>query len=269
MTRAAIGRLVGPPGARLHVVDRGEGPAVLLVHGFPGNLAAWRAVADRLEPSRRVVAVDLLGLGLSDRSDSASHAPSAHAARLLALLDELGIGRATVVGLSYGGGVAQWLAATAHDRVEGLVLVASVDASAPAAIAGHWRLTALAIGAGLAVPALARRVLALALRSEAMDPQIVTREVVDAYLEPLRRPGTRRALWAYGRDAAGEAPLDLGRIRAPTRILAGTADRIVPVSTARRLVRSIRGARLDEVPGGRHLLTWDRPDAIAAAILDA
>jgi pimeloyl-ACP methyl ester carboxylesterase len=119
------------------------------------------------------------------------------------------------------------------------------------------------------VPPLARRVLALGLRSEAMDPRIVTSALVDAYLSPLLRPGTRRALWAYGRDAAGEAPLDLGRIRADTRILAGTADRIVRIATARRLVRAIPGARIDEVAGGRHLLSWDRPDAIAAAILDA
>ena len=102
-----------------------------------------------------------------------------------------------------------------------------------------------------------------------MDPAIVTPAMIDAYLAPLLRAGTRRAIWGYGRDMAAETALDLGRIRAVTRILAGTADRTVPIETARRLAAAIASAELTEIPGGRHLLAWERPDDIAAAIVGA
>ena len=269
MTDPAGGRLAGPAGERLFVVERGSGPAVLLVHGFPSNLAVWESVMARLVPGRRVIAVDLLGLGRSDRPRRASYAPSAHAARLARLLDELEVDQVTAVGLSYGGAVVQRLAAAQPDRVGRVVLVASVDASNPARMAGHWRLQALGLVAGLSVPWLARPVLAAGLRAEAMNPAIVTPAMIDAYLAPLLRPGTRRAIWGYGRDMAAETALDLGRIRAVTRILAGTADRTVPITTARHLAAAIASAELTEIPDGRHLLAWERPDDIAAAILGA
>jgi pimeloyl-ACP methyl ester carboxylesterase len=270
MTGAAAGRLLGPSGERLFVVERGVAsaaqPSVLLVHGFPSNLAAWSRVLERLPLDRHAIAVDLLGLGRSERNPAASHAPSAHAARLSGLLDELGVARLTAVGLSFGGAVVQWLAAGHPGRVTRLVLVASVDASRPADQAHLWRLQALAMMAGLSVPPLARAVLAAGLRREAMKPATVTAALVDAYLGPLLRRGTKRSLWAYGRDAARERPLDLGRIVVPTSILAGTADGIVPIATARRLVAAIQSASLTEIQGGRHLLAWERPEDIAAAI---
>jgi 3-oxoadipate enol-lactonase/4-carboxymuconolactone decarboxylase len=270
MTDAAVGRLVGPPGERQLVVERGvvssAQPSILLVHGFPSNLVAWARVLERLPHDRHVIAVDLLGLGRSERNVAASHAPSAHAARLGGLLDDLGVARLTAAGLSYGGAVVQWLAASDPGRVTRLVLVASIDASRPADLAHLWRLQALAMMAGLSVPPLARAVLAAGLRREVMEPATVTAALVDAYLAPLLRRGTKRSLWAYGRDAAGERPLDLERIAAPTSILAGTADGIVPIATARRLAVAIPSASLTEIQGGRHLLAWERPEAIAVAI---
>jgi pimeloyl-ACP methyl ester carboxylesterase len=270
MTGAAVGRLLGPSGERLFVVEHGVAsaaqPSVLLVHGFPSNLVAWSRVLERLPPDRHVIAVDLLGLGRSDRNPAASHAPSAHADRLWGLLEDLGVARLTAAGLSYGGAVVQWLAATHPQRVIRLVLVASVDASRPADLTRLWRLQALAMMAGLSVPPLARAVLAAGLRQEAMESATVTAALVDAYLGPLLRRGTRRSLWAYGRDAARERPLDLERIVVPTSILAGTADGIVPIATAHALAAAIRSASLIEIEGGRHLLAWERPEDIAAAI---
>jgi pimeloyl-ACP methyl ester carboxylesterase len=265
------GRLLGPPGERLHAVHRVAGVAAtpaLLVHGFPSNLVAWTRVVERLPPERGFVAVDLLGLGRSDRNHGVAHSPAAHAGRIAAILDALGMDRVVAVGLSYGGAGAQWLAATHPERVHRLVLVASVDAGRAEDLRRHWRLQALAMRAGLLVPPLARRVLTAGMRAESMDPATLTPAVVDAYLRPLLRAGTGRSLWAYGRDAASDGPLDHRRIGAPTVLVHGTRDGSVPIAVGRRLAAAIPGARLHEVDGGRHLLTWDRPDLLAELITD-
>ena len=96
------------------------------IHGFPTSSHIWRDVVPLVPPGHRVVVVDLLGYGRSDRPESRDLSIKAHAERVLALLDVLRISYATVIGHDLGGGIAQYLAVHHPTRVARLGLVSSV-----------------------------------------------------------------------------------------------------------------------------------------------
>jgi pimeloyl-ACP methyl ester carboxylesterase len=111
-------------GDRIVFRSAGEGPVLLLVHGLAGSSATWKHVFGRLAHRFTVVAPDLLGQGESDRPHS-EYSLGTYANTLRDLLDALGHARATVIGQSFGGGVALQLAYQFPERCERLVLVAS------------------------------------------------------------------------------------------------------------------------------------------------
>lgn len=113
---------LGPLALRMAYTDVGSGEPVVLLHGIPTWSYLYSAVIPRLEPHCRVVAPDFLGHGWSDRRDRFDRSLPAQAAAVLALLDALGIERATFVGHDTGGGVALILAIEHAERVERLVL---------------------------------------------------------------------------------------------------------------------------------------------------
>ncbi len=119
------GRFVDVPGARLHVVDRGTGPAILLVHGLGGHARHFTYGVEKLLSARfRVLAVDRPGSGHSQRHAGASASMASQADALAALLDQLGVSQATVVGHSLGGAISLMLAARHPHRVKALALIA-------------------------------------------------------------------------------------------------------------------------------------------------
>src|SRR5437867_269918 len=114
------GEFVDLAGARLYYYaagTRGAGGPIVLLHGFPTSGHMWSEVVPLLPPGHRVVVVDLLGYGRSDRPLGRAVSISAHAGRIVALLDALGIQRACIAAHGLGGGVAQWIAVHAPERV--------------------------------------------------------------------------------------------------------------------------------------------------------
>src|SRR5688500_9104357 len=100
------GRFVEVAGRRAHVVDVGEGPAVLLLHGFLHSSYTWRHTIERLSKRHRVIAPDLLGCGWSDRGDG-DYGLDGLGGWVAGVLDALGVGELhTVLGNSLGGGLA-------------------------------------------------------------------------------------------------------------------------------------------------------------------
>jgi 3-oxoadipate enol-lactonase len=112
------------PGARLVYEVTGEGPAVVLVHGFGLDMRMWDPQAGQLAARFRVVRYDCRGFGASGPFDPA--VPYTHAGDLIALLDHLGIGGAVLAGLSFGGRVVLQAALAAPARARGLVLLDAV-----------------------------------------------------------------------------------------------------------------------------------------------
>jgi pimeloyl-ACP methyl ester carboxylesterase len=245
-----------------------RGDPVLLLHGQPGGAHDWNRVVTAIGARAQAFAIDRPGwdgasrpCGLQGNADAA-----------LGALDRAGVGRAVVGGYSLGGAVAAWLAAIHPDRVSKLVLIA--PAANPESLVGLDYLLAAPVlgeltsafalagaGAALATRPL-RRLISARLRVDPGDLGGTTRR----YLAP----GTWGSFVAEQRMLIRELPQLqplLGRIGAPTTILIGKSDRIVPPASARKLAEQIRGAQLHEIDHANHLLLHQHAERVAAALV--
>jgi pimeloyl-ACP methyl ester carboxylesterase len=252
-------------GEAIHVEQSGAGDPIVLVHGFPSSSFSFHRLAPILARRRRVIALDLPGLGLSHRDHRRGLSLQAHADRIARLLDALGIERASVLGVSMGGGVAQRLAATHPERVDRLVLVASVDESDRRRWRWPW-FTLLAMSACLRVPPLARLAVLAGLWVSAERLGSVTSSMVETCTRPLLRRGTIRCLWRFVADNGRLAALDLAAVRAPTLVVSAGRDRIVGRQETDRIAAAIPGARHVIVPGAGHMIAIERPEELAAIV---
>jgi pimeloyl-ACP methyl ester carboxylesterase len=241
---------------------------VLLLHGQPGSARDWARVVDALGSSVEAIAVDRPGWdGRTPARGLAGNGASA-----VAELDARGVSQAVVVGHSFGGAVAAWLAAWRPERVAGLVLAAPaantasltwVDHVLAAPIAGSVLSSAMLTGA------------AGVLRSSRGRHLAAARSGLDeAYLRSLARmlatSASRRAFDVEQRALVNELPaleLELGRISAATVIVEGGGDHVVPVAAARALARQIDGAELEMLPRAGHLLPHQHADRLAEVIM--
>ena len=123
------GEFIDVNGARLYYYaagSRGAGEPVVFLHGFPTSSHLWTDVVPLVPKGHRVVVVDLLGYGRSDRPSGRDVSVRGHAERVVGLLDELAINYACIVGHDVGGGIAQTMAVRWPTRVSRLMLVNSV-----------------------------------------------------------------------------------------------------------------------------------------------
>jgi pimeloyl-ACP methyl ester carboxylesterase len=272
------GRFIDVPGARLHVVERGQGPALLLVHGLAGQLCHFTyALVDQLATQCRVVAVDRPGSGYSVRAPNASAALGAQADVLAALIDALGLGRPLVVGHSLGGAVALALAQRHPERVAGLLLLAPlthpVREISPAfnglKIAKPWMRTLVAWT--LAVPfGIAKRdeVLQLIFGPNSVPVDFATRGGGLLTLRPSHFVAACTDLAAAPEDLEGMIQR-YTTMQLPVRIIYGRDDRILsPQEQGEALAAKLPGARLTLIDGG-HMLPITAPDAVAQFIREA
>lgn len=272
------GRFVDVPGARLHVVERGQGPALLLVHGLAGQLCHFTyAIVDELAAQYRVVAVDRPGSGYSVRARGASATLSAQADALAALIDELGLGRPLVVGHSLGGAVVLALAQRHPGRVCGLLLLAPlthpVEEISPVfsglRIAKPWMRTLVAWT--LAVPlGMAKRdeMLQLVFGPESVPRDYATRGGGLLAMRPSHFVAACTDLAAISEDLAGMTQRYAG-MQLPVSIIFGRDDRILnPRNQGDALAAILPGASITLIDGG-HMLPVTAPAAIAQFIREA
>jgi pimeloyl-ACP methyl ester carboxylesterase len=244
--------------------------AVLLLHGQPGSARDWGGVIDALGQRATVLAIDRPGWdGHSIPADLEGNARSA-----LAALDAAGVERATVAGHSFGAAVAVWLAIRHPGRVGALVLAAPSANVASLYPLDRW-LAAPVFGDAASAAALA--VAGAALIAAPPRRRIARALSLD---EPYLGAAGRRlvAPWAWRtfvheqRTLVHDLPAlerRLPEIAAPTTIVAGTRDRIVPARSVRQLARQIPGARVRWLRGAGHLLPLRRSSELAEIVLAA
>jgi pimeloyl-ACP methyl ester carboxylesterase len=244
---------------------------VLLLHGQPGLARDWDRVVAAIGDRAEAIAIDRPGWG------GAADVPTGvggNASAALAALDGRGIERATIVGHSFGGAVAAWLAAHHPQRVASLVLVAPSANADSLLWLDRWLATP---AAGYLASVGALGALGLALAADPVRRRLA-RELglEERYLRAaahlLTSPAAWRAFFVEQRALIRELPLleaALDRIVAPTSIVSGAADRIVPVAASRRLARQIPGAELVLVERAGHLLPLRHGERLAELILAA
>jgi 3-oxoadipate enol-lactonase len=235
-------------------------PWLVLIQGMGLDRLGWQPVLGTLGRHFRLVLPDNRGSGRSDRTPG-PFTVADMAGDVVAVLDAAGIQRAHVLGASLGGMVAQELAITCPERVDGLVL-ACTTAGWPFAYpmpAPSVRL--IARTRGLTPDAALRRHTENALSAHTVRQRP---ELVDRLVSRLAATEVPSAQAAAGARYAGR--LRQARIRARTLVLHGDADTVVDPRNARLLARRIPGARLVVLPDLGHLLFWEDPDGFADAV---
>jgi len=237
--------------------DRGSGPATVLLHPFPFSRSIWAGFAEALAARRRVITVDARGFGESTAAGSFAIADLAD--DLAALLDQLDVGRATVVGMSMGGYAALAFAARHRERLSALVL-ADTRAAADSAEARAGRASALATLASAGPTAY----LAGSL------PRLLSPDAPPARVAHLRaRAETRAASLRAGIEALRDRPdrtAELGAIACPTLVMCGSDDQVTPAAEMQQVAAAIAGARFVPLAGAGHISHVEAPGAFLFAL---
>jgi pimeloyl-ACP methyl ester carboxylesterase len=254
-------------GVRLHVRDTGPSgaPAVILLHGFGSSLQTWDDWSTALDHDFRVVRYDQPGFGLTGTDPSGDYSDTRATDILAGLMDRLGLQRATIVGHSMGGRIAWTFASTHPERVEKLVLMAPDGFASPGMEYGKKPSVPLMMRALPYV--LPMPMLRASLKPGFGDPTALTEPLVGRYRDMMLAPGVRTAIV----DRMGQMVLVdpeplLARIKAPTLLLWGGQDGMVPARNAADYLRDIKGAKLVSFPTLGHLLQEERPAETVAAL---
>jgi pimeloyl-ACP methyl ester carboxylesterase len=265
-------RFVEVNGMQVHLRDEGphDDPApIVLLHGTAASLHTWQGWAMALRDQRRVIRFDLPGFGLTGPNRQNDYSTAADVLFVRALMDKLGVQRFVIAGNSLGGLVAWNVAAHMPDRVDRLILVDA--AGYPPLATPQERPLALAVARIPGVRRLFSYVLPRGLVESALrklygDPAKVTPDLVDLYSEINRRAGDREAL-ALRADQIRPADLKLLKtIKAPTLILWGGRDRLLPPEMGRRFEDDIPGAKLVVFPDLGHMPMEEDPQRTVAAV---
>lgn len=238
-------------GAHIRYVDRGQGPPVVLVHGFASSLETWETVIPELAKDHRVLALDLKGFGWSDRPEG-DYSPQAEATLVLSLMTARGIDRAAVVGHSWGSSVALSMALAAPKRITRIALYDAWIYEDQLPTLFYW---ARADGVG--------EILFSIWYGERSDERMrvaffdkdryVTEPFVEAVERALDRPGTRAAALAAARGQRFETlSPHYKEIAQPTLLLWGREDEVTTLGFGERLSRDLPRARLVVYPECGH-----------------
>ncbi len=263
--------------AGFRLAGEGSGPVLVLVHGLTSSSATWKRVGSRFAERFTVVAPDLLGHGRTAKVPG-DYSLGAHATFLRDLLLLLGHERATLVGHSFGGGVAMQFAYQFPERCERLVLVGSGGLGREVSPL----LRALALPAAeLVLPMFCHAALSDAakafvrwIRRAGFRPTAAAQEIHRGYAsltEPRGRAAFFRTLRAVI-DVEGQSVSATDRLELaadlPTLIVWGDGDRIIPVDHARRAHAAIPGSRLAVFPRVGHFPHREAPKRFATLVSD-
>ena len=254
------------PTGKVRYFDRGEGEAIVLLHGFGGAIESWEQTVDALPKDRRILAMDARGFGLSTRAEG-DYSLKALANDVNFAMESLGIEKASIVGHSWGSAVALVLALEHPERVERLVLVDGLayEKQVPWSIKAARRsgLGELIVGTFYTAQLDAR------LEKGFFDPSRLSYDEVASVRYKLEAPGSRAAALAISRGVDLEAwQPRYSEIEVPTMIVWGKQDRVLSPWWAGRLATDLTQARVETLDRCGHFPMIEAPRRFAALLED-
>lgn len=264
-------------GHRRAYVRMGSGPALLLLHGLGCDHTTWAPVMESLARTHTVIAPDLLGHGESDKP-RADYSLGGYANGMRDLLTVLGIDTVTVVGHSFGGGVAMQFAYQFPERTERLVLVASGGLGPEVSPAirvittpGFHQVMAVLTAPGVRhVATTAMRLLAGSGVRQARDLAEVA-DIYDSFKDPHTRAAIRHVTRAVV-DWKGQIVTMSDRAylteAMPMCVVWGADDQVIPVSHASNASALAPTARIEVIPNAGHFPHKDHPERFTKIVRD-
>lgn len=260
-------------GARMHYVDEGEGPVVVLCHGTPSWGWEWRHVIADLRADHRVLCLDMLGFGLSDKPPQADLRPEAQSRRIAAWLDHLGIDHAHFVVHDFGGPIGLGAVLLDPARLGSITLINTFawDLQHDSTIRlsskffgtalGKWLYTTFNFSAKVMAP------------SAWGDKKKRTPAIQRHYEGPFPTPASRLSTWTFARELIQSGAF-YQRIwdaratwgRAPTALLWGTSDIAFGTRYLAIFEEALPGALVTRLPGVGHFPQEEAPAEVIRVI---
>ncbi|MDT8281025.1 MAG: alpha/beta hydrolase [Erythrobacter sp.] len=263
----------------VHLRDEGpkDAPAIMLLHGSNADLHTWEPWVAALKSQYRVIRFDQVGHGLTGPDPKHDYSRANYVADVLAVADTLGLERFVIGGNSMGGKHALAFAISHPDRVSGLVLVDASGGPMPQDKAAKKNNGGGNIGFRIArMPGVNRLVeqitprslIAQSLEQSVSVKSIITEPMIDRYWELLRYPGNRRAtLRRFGYPYESLTEAEIAGVTAPTLILWGEQDRLIPVAAGQWLAKVMPTAEITIYPNIGHLPQEEAPAATLGDLL--
>ena len=257
----------------VHYRDKGypHGETIILIHGSNASLHTWEPLAERLQNGWRVVRYDQPGHGITGEHPDGDYGADGMIDALEAVVAAAGVEEFFLAGNSMGGWVA-WNYAIEHpERVKGLILLDASGAPLPEGVEPPsnlaFKLLSNPLGRMLINRYTPRFLVERSLAQTVSNKDIVTPEAVDRYWELARLPENRRATLARAKaEGRLASPEVLQEVFAPTLVLWGEEDAVVPVQSADYFAKHIPDADLVVFDGIGHLPHEEAPDAVAREI---
>ena len=262
-------------GQRLAYLDVGTGPPVIFIHGFGGSMWQWEHQQQILSQHFRILTLDLLGSGLSDKPDI-EYLPGEMLDFCTGFMDALQIPQATLVGNSMGAGLAIGMALTHPTRIDKLVLIGGLPSDVMAKLTSRSFRQALETQVPWWVISFGNwlfggLVTDSVLKEIVHDHTLLTPAVLARSKQNRRRPGTIKPIMAV-RNALPFWETDVApRIKDiphPTLIIWGEHDRVFPVAVGEELHQKIRGSTFVTIPQAGHMPQWERPELVNRSLIE-
>ena len=248
-------------GVRLRLRDTGprDAPALILLHGFGASLETWEPWAERLSSQYRVIRFDIPGFGLTGPDPTGDYTDARGVRIIEALMDRLGLKTATIIGNSLGGKLA-WMFAAAHqERTARLVLISPDGFASPGF--DYDKRPDVPLMVRLLPYVLPRPLLRMSLEPAYADPKKLTEATVTRYRDMMLAPGDRTAMIARMRQVMLHDPIPtLQSIKAPTLLLWGEQDGMIPFDNAADYLRALPHATLVRLPKLGHVPFEEAPE---------
>ena len=257
-------------GLRVRCAAIGEGPPLVLIHGFLVSHKCWLPMLPYLTKHFRCVILDLPGFGGSEKRGPGGYpyTREAFAETVADVMSALGVTRAHICGHSMGGSIALTLAADKPELVEKLCVIDS--ACFPFEVPVKGRIPLIPVIGPFVFKHLYKRPLIHDYFKHDVwsDHPGIDLKAVDEYYDDLNPPDAREAAYAALLSTVDIAPLGpkISRIKKETLVIWGDEDRIFPLATGQRLVREIPGARLQIVEKSGHAPAEEHPAKTADLI---
>jgi pimeloyl-ACP methyl ester carboxylesterase len=255
-------------GQRVHYQDSGPKDAAVLVllHGFGSSLQTWDTWSETLNKKYRVISLDLLGFGLTGPSPIQAYSDTDDVQLVANLLKQLHISEYALIGHSMGGKIAWNVAASYPQQVKQLILMAPDGYANPEDIGAK----------PYAVPAflqlmkycLPKYFVTKSLEPALFDANALTEDLLTRYYDFLRAPGVRQAIIERANQTINTDPVErLKKITAPTLLLWGASDQMIPNENALRYAKVLSNSTTIVLPKQGHLLQEERPQEGLAKVL--
>jgi pimeloyl-ACP methyl ester carboxylesterase len=238
---------------------RGSGEALLLIPGFASGAWSWSWQTPELSKTFEVITFDPIGISRSTIRDGEVVSIPAIAKDIAGLIDSLGLGRVNVLGISFGGFVAQEFALRFPGRVQRLILASTSFGGSNHVAPSTPVLSAFASTEGLNSADRIRKYMTVAFRPEFVR---MNEEAVDEFCRLREQNNVPREIYMQQLQAAlnFDVENELSTITADTLVITGDDDIVVPPENSSNLAACIPGANLETISGSGHMVFVEKAD---------